>query len=90
MVFDRPVGAEADIKELEYVSALLQTDMPDLRKACIATNYTQLCSILILQMTKRVSLFNSSLLSPILNLTFSLVAQHCSPSNCCGYIILQF
>ena len=30
--FDRPVGATADIKELEYLSALHQTCMPDLRQ----------------------------------------------------------
>lgn len=29
--FDRPIGAPADVKELEYVSALTQTCMPDLR-----------------------------------------------------------
>ena len=26
--FDRPIGASADITELEYVSALHQTDVP--------------------------------------------------------------
>jgi hypothetical protein len=31
IAFERPVGAPADVKELEYVSALTQTSMPELR-----------------------------------------------------------
>jgi hypothetical protein len=30
--FERPVGCHADIRELEYLSALAQTAMPSLRK----------------------------------------------------------
>lgn len=30
--FDRPSGAAADVKELEYVSAIHQTDLKELRK----------------------------------------------------------
>lgn len=30
--FERPVGCHADIKELEYLSALAQTGLPSLRK----------------------------------------------------------
>jgi hypothetical protein len=30
--FERPVGCHADIKELEYLSALAQTVKPNLRK----------------------------------------------------------
>lgn len=29
--FDRPIGAAADVAELEYISALMQTQMPNLR-----------------------------------------------------------
>lgn len=32
MQFDRPVGTPADLDELEYVSALMQTCMPSLRQ----------------------------------------------------------
>lgn len=30
--FNRPVGAAVDVRELEYISALLQTDLPHLRR----------------------------------------------------------
>eukprot|EP00590_Aulacoseira_subarctica_P012192 CAMPEP_0172416184 /NCGR_PEP_ID=MMETSP1064-20121228/2637_1 /TAXON_ID=202472 /ORGANISM="Aulacoseira subarctica , Strain CCAP 1002/5" /LENGTH=415 /DNA_ID=CAMNT_0013153645 /DNA_START=440 /DNA_END=1683 /DNA_ORIENTATION=- len=32
--FNRPIGAAADVKELEYVSVLMQSQLPDLRKNC--------------------------------------------------------
>jgi hypothetical protein len=31
IAFERPIGAHADVKELEYISSLLQTCVPDLR-----------------------------------------------------------
>ena len=32
--FNRPIGAAADVKEMEYVSVLMQSQLPDLRKNC--------------------------------------------------------